>query len=220
MEYTVNINSSFCHVKFKKPVRILSSAIYNGGYIMAQNFLNLRVDENFEGRNTEFEKPYICLEKLSIKENCIGKTVGMMTAAEMKTFAISRKSADGIWIEIMLTAGLSNARRAGDKADYEFMYELCEEIGTINILIATNAKLSDAAMVECIMICTEAKVTVLEELSITSPISGKLCTGTGTDSVAIACNNEGQLVEYCGKHVLFGQLLAEATREALFESLN
>jgi len=219
MKYTVNINSSFCHINFHRPVRILSSAIYNGGYIEASNFFNVRVDENFNGKNSEFEKPSLSLEKLAIKENWLGKSVGMMTAAEMHTFSRSKKSAEGVWIEVMLTAGLSNARRAGDKADYLHMHEICEKIGTINILITSNAQLSDAAMVECIMICTEAKATVLQELNIKSPISGKICTGTGTDSVAIACMHQGIQIEYCGKHVLFGQLLAEATREALFESL-
>jgi len=73
-------------------------------------------------------------------------------------------------------------------------------------------------MVECIMMATEAKSACLQNLGVKSPVSGEIATGTGTDSCAIACGT-GPKVEYCGKHVLFGELLAKAVYKALKESL-
>jgi iron complex transport system ATP-binding protein len=58
----------------------------------------------------------------------------------------------------------------------------------------------------------------LQDLNVKSPVSGKIATGTGTDSCAVA-SGSGPVVDYCGKHVLFGELLAKAVYQALKKSL-
>jgi len=218
MNYTFDINNQFFHLEFTEPVNMLSSAVLNGGFCRADHFFNSKVDANFLGEKTEFEKPNVTLLKIAQNNDWQGVTVGMMTAALMTSFRRVKLEEQGIWIEVLLTSGVSNARRAGDKADYQFMNEACEKVGTINMILLTNANLSENSMVECIMMATEAKSACLQDLGVKSPVSGEIATGTGTDSCAIACGT-GPKVEYCGKHVLFGELLAKAVYKALKESL-
>ena len=218
MKYLVENNDQFVHVEFEEPAKMLSSAILNGGFQMARHFLNTKVDANFNGERTEFEHPEKTLSGIKEKNGWNGLCVGMMTAAIMKTFRSVRVEEHDIWIEALVTAGVSNARRAGDPADYKYMNEICEKIGTINILILTNATLSEAAMVECVMMVAEAKAACMQDLQIKSKVTDTIATGTGTDSTAIACGS-GPNVVYCGKHVLFGELLAKAVIEAVTQSL-
>ncbi len=75
-------------------------------------------------------------------------------------------------------------------------------------------------MVEAIMIATEAKTVALREADITSYKSTQVATGTGTDSIAIASSNGHPAVNYCGKHVLFGEILSRLVIKALLSSIN
>ncbi|WP_421920502.1 adenosylcobinamide amidohydrolase [Marinifilum sp.] len=218
MNYHIECNEKFLHVRFERSVRMLSSSILNGGFQMANHFLNTNVDANFNDKRTEFEKPELTLGKMAKANEWSGVCVGMMTAAFMKSFCCVRVEEQGIWIDALVTAGVSNARRAGDIADYKFMNEECRKLGTINILILTNACLSEAAMVECVMMVAEAKAACMQDMKVMSRVSGQLATGTGTDSTAIACGN-GPDVVYCGKHVLFGELLAKAVIAGISQSL-
>ncbi|WP_372754671.1 adenosylcobinamide amidohydrolase [Labilibaculum sp.] len=218
MNFSVELTEQFLHVKFDSSVRMLSSAILNGGFQKADHFLNTKVDANFRGEKTDFEAPNVTLRRIAHSESWKGNCVGMMTAALMSSFRRVRMEAQSVWIEVLVTSGVSNARRAGDLADYQFMNEDCRKVGTINILVLTNAQLSDASMVECIMMVAEAKAACLQDLQVKSPVSGLLATGTGTDSTAVACGTASR-VEYCGKHVLFGELLAKATCQAIYKSL-
>jgi adenosylcobinamide hydrolase len=219
MNFLVELTDQYLHVEFKESVRMISSAILNGGCQNADHFLNTKVDANFNGERTDFESPEITLQGIVDSENWKGNCVGMMTAALMSSFRSIRMERQGVWIEVFVTSGVSNARRAGDVADYQFLNEDCQKLGTINILVLTNAQLSEACMVECVMMVAEAKAACLQDLKVLSPVSGLVATGTGTDSTAIACG-KGSLVQYCGKHVLFGEMLAKATYQAIHESLS
>ncbi len=219
MNFSVELTNQFLHVEFKKSVRMISSAILNGGCCNANHFLNSKVDANFNGKKTDFESPEITLQRIVNSKKWQGNCVGMMTAALMSSFRSVRIEKQGVWIEVLVTSGVSNARRAGDEADYQFMNEECQKAGTINILVLTNAQLSDSAMVECVMMVAEAKAACLQDLEVLSPISGFVATGTGTDSTAVACG-DGPAVQYCGKHVLFGEMLAKATYQAIHKSLS
>ena len=218
MKYKLDVNDEYFHVHFYQPVRILSSAILNGGFQVANHFFNAKVEANLNGERTDFEKPDASLNMIANRNNWEGTSVGMMTAAYMKTFRKHRLESQGIWIEAMVTAGVSNARRAGDTADYQYMNEECKKTGTINILVITNANLTDAAMVESVMMVAEAKAVCMQNLQVKSQVSNLTATGTGTDSTAIA-SGFGPEISYCGKHVLFGELLAKVVIDAVSESL-
>ena len=69
------------------------------------------------------------------------------------------------------------------------------------------------------MTTTEAKAAALQNLEIISPVSNKTATGTGTDSIAIAADPIAEKVQYCGKHVVFGEVLARLVIEAITSSI-
>lgn len=217
------------YLSFSKPHQILSSAVLNGGLQRACGVLNLKVPKQL----SEFEPAEQTLSRYGADLGCEGMgcegvdcgcegadlnkkgvLVGMMTAASMASYRLACRKEQGVEIFVLATAGLSNARRAGDLAEYRRMISEPEEAGTINLLMATNACLTQAAMVESLMMVTEAKAAVLQDAGIISPVSGLIATGTGTDSVAVI-NGFGPEVRYCGKHVLFGELLAQAVIEAV-----
>lgn len=203
------------HVEFDIPHQVVSSAVCNGGIVSANHIVNMKVAKN----SSPIELPESTILKYSNAHEWSGKVVGMMTAASMQSFRMIKKSAQGVDIIAMVTSGLSNPRRAGDYAECRQMVTGLEDVGTINIVVVTSAKLTEAAMIEALMIITEAKAAALQHAGILSPVSNQLATGTGTDSVAVACGQGPQEVHYCGKHVLFGELLGKAVVEAVSSSI-
>jgi adenosylcobinamide amidohydrolase len=79
--------------------------------------------------------------------------------------------------------------------------------------------MSRAAMVESVMLAAEAKTVAMRKLGVRSPVSKTIATGTGTDAIAVVNGAGPESVRYCGKHVIFGEILASAVIEATTESL-
>lgn len=200
---------------FSNPQRVISSAILNGGVTQAAHIINLKVPKV----TTSTETPADCILNYALTQKCQGTIIGMMTAASMNSLRIKKVSLGDIELAAIVTTGLSNARRAGDKADVQEL--LCEttEIGTINLIIVCTAKLTDAAMVEAIITATEAKTVALQNAKIISPISKLTATGTGTDAIAIVSGNGPEEIAFCGKHVLLGEKIAQLVIEAITSSI-
>lgn len=207
------------HVEFDQPRRVLSSAIYNGGLVDATHVLNLNVEKNIDEPEKVFEPPEKTLAGYCRRHRWRGVTVGLMTAASMNSFRKARRVEQGVEVTALVTAGLSNARRAGDRAEWRCFNEPEPAVGTINMIILTTARLTDAVMVEAMLVMTEAKAAVLQELGAKSRVSDTVATGTGTDAAVVVSGWGPPQVRYCGKHVLFGEMLASATMEALRLSL-
>ncbi|WP_419765038.1 MAG: adenosylcobinamide amidohydrolase [Arcobacter sp.] len=208
-------NDEHIHLSFLSPKKILSSAILNGGFIEAEHILNKNVPLNF----SSCETPNKSLIDYAKAKGWKGNVVGMMTAASMNTLCIEQVNIEGVDISVLITAGISNARRAGDKADIQELLTVTKEVGTINLILICSARLTNAAMVEAVMLATEAKAAALQEANILSPISEKLATGTGTDAIVVVSGDGPQKIEFCGKHVLFGEVIGRLVISALRRSL-
>ena len=87
----------------------------------------------------------------------------------MSSFWLARKSVQEIDIAVLVTTGLSNTRRTGDRADYQKMVSKNKENGTIDII----------AMLEALLMVTEAKTAALQDAGIFSPVSHRLATRFG-----------------------------------------
>jgi adenosylcobinamide amidohydrolase len=222
MQIEVSSGSSYFALDFGVKVRTLSSAVLNGGFCRVGSVLNLRVDENLGGVKNDFPPPEQTLLAESEKMGLLPPTAGMMTAASMNSFKRAEIINNGAEVYCYLTSGLSNALAAGDPGEFDpgRMFDSPENVrfGTINIAAGTNLALSDAAMAEALMVCTEAKSSVLFELGVKSTVSGRTATGTGTDSMLIFSAG-GAEENYCGKHTILGEMFAAAVRTALNESL-
>ncbi len=204
-DYLVEHTPNYVHLQMVKPCRILSSAVLNGGFTEAEHILNLKVPLKADYCVSPEETLRIFTENLNYR----GTTVGLMTAASMETFTLQKKNFAGSEIAVLITAGVSNARRAGDEADY------IDRPGTINIIVYFSGSLTPAAMTEAIMIITEAKCAALQELKTVSTLSGKTATGTGTDSTVVISGNGEDKIEYCGKHTLPGEIIGKLVIDTL-----
>lgn len=203
------------HIEFTELHKVLSSGVLNGGFASASHLLNIKVPKE----STINEPPSLTLSNYCKHQGWKGTSVGMMTAASMKSLRIGKVTEQGIDIVVVVTSGLSNARRVGDYAEYRKMTEESSEVGTINIVVLTSATLTDAASVEAVLMITEAKVAALQEAEIMSPISNKMATGTGTDSVAVVSGKGPELINYCGKHVVFGEILGRLVKDTVTASI-
>ena len=215
----LDVTKEYVHITLETARLCLSSAVLGGGLGNVSHILNLHVSENFKGTKAEFEAPEITLGAYARSKGWVGESVGMMTSAYMNSFAHAALQTEDVILECYLTAGLSNARRAGDPADWRHFNDESPESGTINIILGTNAILTKAALVETLILVTEAKTALLTERNIMSPISGLPATGTGTDTVTVFCG-EGRPIRYAGKHVLFGEMTANVVQDALAASLD
>jgi len=207
------------HVQFESPHWVVSSAVLNGGFVEASHILNLGVSGRLTAGETLRQSPGATLAAYCSDCGWSGNTVGMMTSASMNSFRMGRAVEQGVEILVLVTAGLSNVRRAGDPAEYRRMAAATGPTGTINMICLTSAGLTRAAMIEAVITATEAKAAALQNLGIRSPVSKGLATGTGTDAIAIAAGHGPPEIEYCGKHVIFGQILASLVIEAITSSL-
>lgn len=222
------LNKQGASINFLAPHHACSSAVHNGGIRLAKHFANLRItpdcplENGVAGLRSHFER--FC----SNRGMDVDMTIGMMTAASMKSVRIKVTECDGAEIVAVVSTGLANARSAGDVADYRSLTANLDKVGTINILVGTSVVMTDSALVEAHGTIAEAKAKTLHGLKIKSKISDELATGTGTDATAVVSKqieasqnqNDPRIVEFCGKHTIFGEKLANSVIEALTSSFD
>lgn len=207
------------HIQFGPPYQVLSSAALSGGFADASHILNLKVEKGSSALNSAFKSPDVELADYCEKQGWQGTTVGMMTAASMNSCRMVKAAQQGVDVIVLVTTGLSNVRRAGDYAEHRQIMPAASDVGTINIICLTSMGMVPAAMIEAVMTVTEAKTAALQNLGIKSPVSNEPATGTGTDAIAIAADPTAEKIKYCGKHVLFGELLARLVIDAVTSSI-
>ena len=214
--YRINSTDDYVWIELLSGThRVLSSSVLNGGISEARHLLNLKVPRCFDGN----EQPAETLQTFADTLGAEGPVVGMMTAASMDSIRCYREQVQGIELVAVVTCGLDNARRVGDQAEYRSMVSEPHEVGTINIIVLSSARLSLAAMVEAVQMITEAKTAALMAAGISSPVSAEPATGTGTDAVAVVSGLGMERVQYCGKHVLFGEVLGRIAFNAVQDSI-
>lgn len=155
-------------------------------------------------------------DSLGVKREDVAQ---MSTAADMDNLAVVSKIFNPFVVTALVTAGAkTNAQRTGiDGGTY---IEGEEPKGTVNILVLTNARLTDGAMSRALITITEAKTAAFEDLQIPSSYTkGIQATGTGTDSIIIAGGTTGPKVTYAGGHNRIGELIGKAVYEAVIEAL-
>ena len=143
----------------------------------------------------------------------------MSTAADMDNLTVVTRIFEPFVVTALVTAGAkTNAQRTGvDEGTY---IEGEEPKGTVNIMVLTNARLSDGAMARSLITITEAKTAAFEDLKIQSSYTkGVQATGTGTDSITIVSGTTGPKVTYTGGHNKIGELIGKSVNEAVVEAL-
>ncbi len=141
----------------------------------------------------------------------------------MEQLAVCERSYEDLRVCCFATAGAKgNALRTGvDVASYvERNGAFVNAVGTINILILTNANLSEGAMARTIITVTEAKTAALQDLDVRSTsVPQNQATGTGTDNVLIVSGKAGSPLLLTSGHTKIGELIGSATKTAVAEAL-
>jgi len=177
--------------------KVLSSAIYNGGYRLSKAILNLTVATDFN--EDAFER----FDSFIAEHDLVGEElVGMMTAVGMNDASIIERGD----VTAIITAGKSKPPSRLSS--------------TINIILLLNKNLSQSAMANVIIVATEAKTTACYDLDIHVE-DGDLFTGDATDSVVVACPRTGDEAEelFAGKATALGSTLYEVVREGVRDAL-
>jgi adenosylcobinamide amidohydrolase len=203
------------HVELGERLPVLSSAVLNGGLVVADHLVNLKVGDE----DDRHDDPEAALARYCADAGWTGTCVGLMTAAPMSSLRVRRESVGGVEVVVLLTCGLSNPRRAGDAADVREIGEPARTPGTINTFVLTTARLTPPAMAETLAVATEGKSAALQDAAVLSPVSGGVATGTGTDSIAVVGGRGPVNVRYAGKHVRFGEVVGRLVRDALTASM-
>lgn len=210
-------------IQFRSPRRVLSSAVLGGGFRKASFIINHWIRKEVALNNEEYrvqldQRPGEYLQNFVQSLSLKGPGVGLITAVNIpKKLVVLRENFGELWVEGFFTVGVGNSVRAGDPT-------VCgsegknHSVGTINIILLTNAGLSDSAMVEAVQVATESKTAVLLESGIRSSVSHKPATGTGTDSTAIV-SGQGQSLRHSGTHTKIGELIGRAVSEGITKGL-
>lgn len=158
---------------------------------------------------------------------------GMMTAAQMANAAECELSfGEELKVMAVVTGGIDkNGSAAGEDAHWHenngvwFATDGDEseshvKPGTINILLFISADLTDGALTRAAVTATEAKTSVIQELSLPSMYSQSIATGSGTDGIIIICDMDSPLVlTEAGKHTKLGELIGKTVKKAVREAL-
>jgi iron complex transport system ATP-binding protein len=209
-------------LKSKTPLKILSSAVLNGGLLEANSIVSvhvpeetgLNVDDNVHMDAGEFLRTETA--KLGIPQD---QLVGIMTAAKMKNVDVATSKFEDITLTAIATAGVHFAATAGDAIASRQSAFPPMKWGTINIIVLVDGDLTDSCMVNAVSTITEAKTVALRELDVRSRFSGEIATSTVTDSVVLACTKKGQKIEFAGTATPLGELIGKSVRKAVKEAL-
>ena len=194
-----------------RPLKTISSAVYNAGIGWYKTFVNRIVMPEYEYNHVEQEVEQFLASKQIEKT----ESVVMLTAIDPTTAIVKTYTQGELSIIIVVTAGVGNAIDAS-KANLRNEKPYA---GTINTWVIINGKLTNEAFVQAMITATEAKSKALQEEQIFDTVSETIATGTGTDSLLIAATQTGSLYQYAGPLTPLGQLIGysvcDATRKAI-----
>lgn len=163
--------------RYSAPLETISSAVFGGGLNQVSHFVNWKVPLDY----SSVDPTQLMEQKLAEWGYPLNDSIGLQTAAYIHNASIQEMVGDEFRMVCCVTAGFSNAARAGKKRQTFSAYEC----STINTFIFIDSSLTQAAIVNAIISATEAKAAALSDLNILDD-AGNVATGTTTDSVVLA----------------------------------
>lgn len=229
MKLETGINSVDAEIKenklilrSKNPLKILSSAVFNGGSRDSNCIVNYQVpedagsdmDDSVHKEAGDFLKDE--MEKMGLPND---QVVAIMTAAKMKNVEAETIKFEDLTLTAFVTAGAYFAATPGDEIASKQTAFPFKKWGTINIIILVDGKLTQSCMVNAVVTATEAKASALRDLDVRSRFSGEVATGTVTDSIVVACTNCGRSLKYAGTGTVLGELIGKSVKAALKKAI-
>ncbi|BCU82717.1 hypothetical protein JIR001_25000 [Polycladomyces abyssicola] len=209
------IGADYVSIRMEREWSVLSNAPVNGGWRQTNHLVNRHVPHGYcEADPIRETKKWMADHGFDAD-----RTVALLTAAWTDRAAVVKRSETGVTVTAVVTAGVSNAARAGKPGP---IYRDVPSPGTINILLLVDGRLTEAAMVNTVITATEAKSAALQVLGVKDR-DGDQATGTTTDVVAVAASQrtvEGVVHHYAGLATPLGQAVGQAVYRALTEALS
>lgn len=199
---SVSLHRPWLVARLPAPMRVLSHAPFGAGYTQTDTVLWREVRN--ADLTPEFDAERWFAEEITRAPAPAG--VGMLTSRDVGTWEQVRVAVEGISADCVVTLGLSNAEAVGTRLPWH-----PADYGTINLLVATDAPLTESAQLEALAIAVQARTAAVMDLDL--PLATGRATGTGTDCVALACP-PGDL-RYAGLHTAVGEAIGGATRQAV-----
>ncbi|RMH36091.1 MAG: hypothetical protein D6690_06440 [Nitrospirae bacterium] len=225
---TFEIRDRTLIVSFPELRQVLSSAVQGGGLRRVRHIINHHVD----GRAHECDastRPHMAdparyLLRLAQTLGLTSPTCGLMTAVNLNHVVAKREEAEDLWVEGVFTVGVTNAVRVGEPIDpvatspSSARGAVTQPVGTINMILITNAHLTPAALIGAVMVATEGKTATLLEAGVPSWTGRPGATGTGTDAIVVV-NGRGRRLRYSGTHTKVGELIGRVVRQGIEDGL-
>lgn len=187
---------------FAQAQAMLSWAMARPGFCVAQQVAWLEV----RGADISVEVDAFALLRERLTGAGLDDAVAMMTSRDVRRGHVADAVSGGVTARCLATVGFSNAGRVGAGLARA-------GVGTINLLAAVSAPLSEAALVEALSIATEARTAAVMDLG--WRVDGKVVTGTGTDCVVMAAPADGEAAPFAGLHTKVGAALGAAVYAAV-----
>jgi adenosylcobinamide amidohydrolase len=185
---------------------VSSWAIVNGGRRRARQVAWLRV--NNADLTVDIDPRRLLADRLA--ERGLNDAVGLLTSGLIENYAEARACRDNVTAHAIATVGLSNALRIGDPPGHGPV------AGTINIVCAISAALSEEAALEALSLITEARTAAVAESHVPSRRTHAPATGTGTDCIVLAWPaTAAAAADYAGKHTTIGHVVGAAVLESV-----
>lgn len=200
MQLQLSPDERFLVARFRAAQRTLSWALVGAGFGEHSAVLWHFVRREELGLDVDAEQ----LLRTRMHERGLHDAVGLLTARHLAPYASVHAESGAVRAQAVATVGLGNALRAGDPV------QPAPRVGTINLLCHVSQRLSDAAMLEALALCAEARTAALLESGVRSVVSGEAATGTGTDCIVLACPTSGVATPYAGKHTDVGAAIGES----------
>ncbi len=184
--------------------RMLASTVLGGGLGERAWVLNAQVDHDYDRLDPDRH-----LAELAESLGLDGVGVGMLTAADVSAYGLA---VDG-GVAALATVAIGFPTWAA--APPEPLPPTAQPAGpgTINVVVAVPARLSDAALVNAVATATEAKVQAVLG-------AGYACTGTASDAICVASRVDGPPADFAGPRSYWGSRLARAVHSAILSGLD
>ena len=191
----------------ERPLRVLSSAVHQGGFAEARAVVNLHV-----GKDDPCADPAGMIAAYARRSGVPGPWVGLLTGALTERAAVGEEAADHLRALAVITVGLSNPVAAGHSPIATWAPS------TINTVVVVDADPEPAALVIAIITATEVKGIALRAAGLVVE-DGVAASGTSTDAVVIAATGRGAPARFGGPASPLGWVVARAVRAALDRSI-
>jgi adenosylcobinamide amidohydrolase len=230
-QFLITRAGRFLIAELRLPHRVLSTSVRNGGQ---QDRIRYLVNhQSCEPAKHQERHDYMVGMGLAAYHDVVSNELGldpasvalMGTAANMNNVAVVQRSAGDLSVTAAVTGGVeSNATCSGDPAGWQESSKGWEKrpeyTGTINTILLIGHSVTDGALARAIITMAEAKSAALNRLAVRSRQSQDMATGTGTDQFCVAAPvTEEKPLTSTSTHVLLGELIGSAVRDATLEAL-